>query len=80
LILGVSAFVFLIYLIFLTDPVLRQWAIDVPVVLGVLGILGITGWIGYTMLTTPPPAPLEAEPSTTSGGAGSGSSKPDEKH
>ena len=63
------------YLIFLTDPVLRAYAIDIPVVLGVLGILGITGWIGWTMLTTPPPAPLEAEPSTTGTG-----SKPDEKH
>ncbi|TMI57350.1 transcriptional regulator [Candidatus Bathyarchaeota archaeon] len=76
LIFAVSAIVFIVYLIFLTDPVLRTYAIDIPVVLGVLGILGITGWIGWTMLTTPPPAPLEAEPSTT----GASSSKPDEKH
>ncbi len=75
-----SAIVFVLYLIFLTDPILRAYAIDIPVVLGVLGILGITGWIGWTMLTTPPPAPLEAEPSTTSAGTGSSSSKPDEKH
>jgi hypothetical protein len=80
LIFAVSAIVFVLYLIFLTDPVLRTYAIDIPVVLGVLGILGITGWIGWTMLTTPPPAPLEAEPSTTSAGTGSSSSKPDEKH
>jgi hypothetical protein len=80
LIFAVSAIVFVLYLIFLTDPVLRTYAIDIPVVLGVLGILGITGWIGWTMLTTPPPAPLEAEPSTTSSGTGSSSSKPDEKH
>ena len=80
LIFAVSAIVFVLYLIFLTDPVLRTYAIDIPVVLGVLGILGITGWIGWTMLTTPPPAPLEAEPSTTSAGTGSSGSKPDEKH
>jgi len=79
LIFAVSAIVFVLYLIFLTDPVLRTYAIDIPVVLGVLGILGITGWIGWTMLTTPPPAPLEAEPSTTGSGTESGSSKPDEK-
>ena len=80
LIFAVSAIVFVLYLIFLTDPVLRTYAIDIPVVLGVLGILGITGWIGWTMLTTPPPAPLEAEPSNTSTGTGSSGSKPDEKH
>jgi len=80
LIFAVSAIVFVLYLIFLTDPVLRTYAIDIPVVLGVLGILGITGWIGWTMLTTPPPAPLEAEPSTTSTETGSSGSKPDEKH
>jgi hypothetical protein len=79
LILAVSAFIFLIYVIFLTDPTLRTYAIDVPVVLGVLGILGITGWIGWTMLSTPPPAPLEAEPSTTTAGSGSSGSKADEK-
>jgi hypothetical protein len=78
LIFAVSAIVFVVYLISLTDPGWRAYAIDIPVVLGVLGILGITGWIGWTMLTTPPPAPLEAEPSTT--GTGSSSSKPDEKH
>jgi hypothetical protein len=80
LIFAVSAIVFVLYLIFLTDPVLRTYAIDIPVVLGVLGILGITGWIGWTMLTTPPPAPLEAEPSTTSTGTESSDSKPEKKH
>ena len=29
-------------------------------------ILVIAGWIGWTMGTTPPPAPFEPEPATTS--------------
>jgi predicted DNA-binding transcriptional regulator len=29
------------------------------------GILGIAAWIGWTMATTPPPAPLEPEPMST---------------
>jgi len=37
------------------------WALVVPVFLGVLAVLVICMWIGWTMLTTPPPAPLEAE-------------------
>jgi len=37
------------------------WAIVVPVFLGVLAVLVICMWIGWTMLTTPPPAPLETE-------------------
>jgi predicted DNA-binding transcriptional regulator len=40
---------------------LRAWAIGIPVLLFVLLVLAISGWIGWTMLTTPPPAPLEAE-------------------
>src|SRR5216117_8354 len=75
LIFAVSAIVFIIYLISLTGEPWRTYAIEIPVVLGVLGILGITAWIGWTMLTTPPPAPLEAEPGATGTG-----SKPDEKH
>lgn len=31
----------------------------------VFAILAILGWIGYVMATTPPPVPLEQEPSTT---------------
>jgi hypothetical protein len=40
----------------------QEWAIGIPVLLFVLLVLVISGWIGWTMLTTPPPAPLE--PST----------------
>ena len=37
------------------------WAIAIPVFLAVLAVLVICMWIGWTMLTTPPPAPLETE-------------------
>ena len=42
------------------------WAIVVPVFLAVLAVLVICMWIGWTMLTTPPPAPLETEVPTPS--------------
>jgi hypothetical protein len=41
---------------------LHDWAIGIPVLLFVLLVLVISAWIGWTMLTTPPPAPLETEP------------------
>jgi len=44
----------------------QQWAIGIPVLLFVLLVLVISGWIGWTMLTTPPPAPLEPETTTPS--------------
>lgn len=40
---------------------LRDWAIALPILLLVLAALVITMWIGWTMLTTPPPLPLEEE-------------------
>lgn len=43
----------------------HDWAIGIPVLLFVLLVLVISGWIGWTMLTTPPPAPLETEPQLT---------------
>ena len=42
---------------------LKWWAIALPVILLVLAILVILMWIGWTMLTTPPPTPLELETS-----------------
>jgi predicted DNA-binding transcriptional regulator len=34
--------------------------------IAVAAVLVIAAWIGWTMATTPPPAPLEPEPVTTS--------------
>jgi len=42
----------------------QQWAIGIPVLLFVLLVLVISAWIGWTMLTTPPPAALEPEKAT----------------
>ncbi|HUK50416.1 MAG TPA: hypothetical protein VLV18_05225 [Terriglobales bacterium] len=50
----------------LLPPEWHEWAVGIPVLLFVLLVLVISGWIGWTMLTTPPPAPLEPEPATTS--------------
>jgi hypothetical protein len=44
------------------DPRWVFWAVAIPVLLFVLLVLVIAGWIGWTMLTTPPPAPLDTEP------------------
>ncbi|MGQ9542806.1 MAG: transcriptional regulator [Candidatus Bathyarchaeia archaeon] len=40
---------------------LNWWAVAIPVFLFVLAALVICMWIGWTMMTTPPPAPLETE-------------------
>ena len=81
LILVVSIVVILLYLFGLTSADWRPWLIGAPVVLAVLGILGITAWIGYTMYSTPPPAPLENEMSTSTPTASTGAagSKPEDK-
>lgn len=46
------------------SPYWHELAVGIPVLLFVMLVLVISGWIGWTMLTTPPPAPLEPEPST----------------
>lgn len=40
--------------------------LQITAFVAVAAILVIAGWIGWTMATTPPPAPLEPEPATTS--------------
>jgi hypothetical protein len=40
---------------------LRDWVVGLPVFLFVLAVVVIAMWIGWTMMTTPPPAPLESE-------------------
>ena len=36
--------------------------LQITAFVAVAGIFGIAAWIGWTMATTPPPAPLELEP------------------
>jgi hypothetical protein len=67
----ISIIVAIVYLTAFFSPFIglpdwQQWAIGIPVLLFVLLVLVISGWIGWTMLTTPPPAPLESEPATES--------------
>jgi len=65
----VSIIIALVYLVMFFSPWIpglqaTNWnalAVGIPVLLFVLLVLAISGWIGWTMLTTPPPAPLEAE-------------------
>jgi hypothetical protein len=49
------------YQFFFWIPVLPDpyWAVAIPMWLAIILILFIVAWIGYTMLTTPPPIPLE---------------------
>ncbi|MBD3228873.1 MAG: hypothetical protein GF329_11860 [Candidatus Lokiarchaeota archaeon] len=41
------------------DGLSWRWAVIAPLWIASVLILGIAMWIGYTMLTTPPPVPLE---------------------
>jgi predicted DNA-binding transcriptional regulator len=40
--------------------------LQITAFIAVAAVLVILAWIGWTMATTPPPAPLEPEPVTTS--------------
>jgi len=63
----ISIVVALVYLVAFFAPYIglppywHDWAIGIPVLLFVLLVLVISAWIGWTMLTTPPPAPIEPE-------------------
>jgi protein-S-isoprenylcysteine O-methyltransferase Ste14 len=67
----ISIVVAIVYLVAFFAPVIglpqfwHDWAVGIPVLLFVLLVLVISGWIGWTMLTTPPPAPIEPEPAQT---------------
>jgi len=37
----------------------RYWLLAIPVFIALIAILSIGAWIGWTMLTTPPPKPIE---------------------
>ena len=36
-----------------------RWAVVVPLTIGVIMLGLLAAWIGYSMITTPPPVPLE---------------------
>lgn len=58
----VLAYVVAFFAPFLSLPVWwHEWAVGLPVLLFVAAVLVIAMWIGWTMMTTPPPAPLEPE-------------------
>ena len=40
--------------------------LQITAFIAVAAVLVIAAWIGWTMATTPPPAPFEPEPATTS--------------
>ncbi len=42
-----------------TLEAIRLWLVAIPVLLAFVAVLGIGAWIGWTMLTTPPPKPIE---------------------
>lgn len=56
-IIGIVVYGYLLY----GYPVIM---LQVTAFVAVAGILAITGWIGYTMATTPPPAPLDVAGTT----------------
>jgi predicted DNA-binding transcriptional regulator len=56
-VVGLVAYTVLLYLY----PVV---VLQITAFIAVALVLVIMGWIGYTMATTPPPAPLEIEPPT----------------
>jgi len=66
-IFGISLVIIVGYVVAFFAPQLtlpawwHEWAVGLPVLLFVLAVLVISMWIGWTMMTTPPPAPLEPE-------------------
>jgi predicted DNA-binding transcriptional regulator len=58
-VLGILVYVWLLFSFALI-------VLQVTALVAVGGILVIVAWIGYTMATTPPPAPLDLEASATS--------------
>lgn len=65
IVLVISIVVAVVYLMSLFAPYfalpswLTWWAIALPVILAVLAVLTICMWVGWVMLTTPPPPDLE---------------------
>ena len=63
--LGLVLFVISVLGIILYGWFVYGWpllTLQITAFVAVAGILVIVAWIGYTMATTPPPAPLQPEP------------------
>ncbi len=43
----------------INDREVQLWFMRIPILVAVLAIGGIAAWIGWTILTTPPPKPIE---------------------
>lgn len=64
IILVTSVLILLVYSWFLiVSPMI---VLQITAFVAVGAVLVVAAWIGWTMATTPPPAPLEAEPTTSS--------------
>jgi protein-S-isoprenylcysteine O-methyltransferase Ste14 len=67
LIFMVALIIAILYLIVFFAPYLglpsswSWWAVAIPIVLLVIAALAVCMWIGWTMLTTPPPISIESE-------------------
>jgi predicted DNA-binding transcriptional regulator len=59
-IVGIIVYGWLLFFV----PQLSLLTLQISVFIAVVAILGILAWIGYTMATTPPPAPIETGIST----------------
>lgn len=60
LVAGVAGILLYAWLIY-TFPLI---VLEITAFLAVAAVLVILAWIGWTMATTPPPAPLEPEPAS----------------
>jgi predicted DNA-binding transcriptional regulator len=71
-VLGVVIYAWLLY-------TYAVWVLQITAFVAVAAVLVILAWIGWTMATTPPPAPFEPEPSSTQAAASTDSeAKPPE--
>ena len=62
LVAGIVGIIIYAWLLFAYAIVVLQ----ITAFVAIAAVLVILAWIGWTMATTPPPAPLEPEPVTTS--------------
>jgi 1,4-dihydroxy-2-naphthoate octaprenyltransferase len=62
LIVGILYTIGLFYYGYMQHPdfwTIEIWLLAIPVFLAFIAIMAIGAWIGWTMLTTPPPKPIE---------------------